>query len=302
MTAAHRWPLLAVLGLLVNATVWGLSWIPFRELSGQGIHPLWATAILYSVSALVMSVAKRGALVEFLTHPSLYLIALASGLTNACFNTAVTIGDVVRVVLLFYLMPIWAIILGRWALNEAITGRALLRMALGLLGAMIVLYQPRLGLPLPDSVADWAALAGGFAFASNNILLRKLHRYSEASRAIAMFGGGMLMSATVALVLGLAGFVPWPASPSGSQALQWLPTLAFWSVLFLMANLGLQHGASRLPANVTAVIMLTEILVASLSAWWLGAAQIRPQDIVGGILIIATPWLIRDQAAVSVEK
>ena len=40
--------------------------------------------------------------------------------------------------------------------------------------------------------------------------------------------------------------------------------LAFWSVLFLVANLGLQIGASRLPANVTSVIMLTEVLVASI--------------------------------------
>ena len=38
---------------------------------------------------------------------------LAAGTTNATFNWAVTLGDVVRVVLLFYLMPLWAVLLAR---------------------------------------------------------------------------------------------------------------------------------------------------------------------------------------------
>lgn len=45
---------------------------------------------------------------------------------------------------------------------------------MGLAGAMLVLYQPAIGLPLPVSLADWAALAGGASFALNNIMLRKL--------------------------------------------------------------------------------------------------------------------------------
>jgi hypothetical protein len=53
-----------------------------------------------------------------------------------------------------------------------------------------------------------------------------------------------------------------------------VPVVALWAVLFLVSNLSLQYGA-RLPANIAAVIMLAEILVATFSAWMLGAAELR---------------------------
>jgi drug/metabolite transporter (DMT)-like permease len=73
------------------------------------------------------------------------------------------------------------------------------------------------------------------------------------------------------------------------------PTLLVWGAAFLLANVALQYGVARLPANVTAVVMLSEILVAAGSAWLLGGAQIRPQDIVGGLLIIAAPWILPER-------
>ena len=60
-------------------------------------------------------------------------------------------------------------------------------------------------------------------------------------------------------------------------------------------GLTLQYGVARLPANIAAVIMLAEILVATFSAWMLGAAELRPQDLIGGVLIIAAPWIVRDR-------
>ena len=42
--------LLPVLALGFNALVWGLSWWPLKTLESQGLHPLWATAIIFAVS------------------------------------------------------------------------------------------------------------------------------------------------------------------------------------------------------------------------------------------------------------
>ena len=46
-TAAGVLPALA---LVFNAFVWGVSWWPFRVLQDHGLHPLWATALVYLVS------------------------------------------------------------------------------------------------------------------------------------------------------------------------------------------------------------------------------------------------------------
>ena len=91
--------------LLFNAFVWGLAWWPFQHMHQAGLHPLWATACMYAVVLLALLAWRPGILQQVRAHPQLWLLALASGLNNVAFNWAVTIGDVVRVILLFYLMP-----------------------------------------------------------------------------------------------------------------------------------------------------------------------------------------------------
>lgn len=273
----------ASLALLLNACVWGLSWIPFRSLAQQNIHPLWSTAIIYAASTAVMIYLCRKDVRLLGQRPLLLVLALAAGLTNACFNTAVASGDVVRVILLFYLMPVWAIVLARLLLDERLTLRSLVKVALGLSGAGIVLGAETLSTISRIEVADALAVAGGFLFALNNVLLRRLHPLPGRLGTLAMVSGGCLMGLAAALVWTVGTSQPWPALGHTGP---W-PTLLLWSLLFMAANACLQYGASRLPAAVTSVLMLSEILFGSVSAWWLGQADIGAKELLGGVLIAA---------------
>ena len=111
-------PTLAVLALVLNALVWGISWWPLRGLQAKGLHPLWSTVMIYLVAAIGVWVWKPQAWRGVLQHRGLLLLLVASGLTNVGFNWAVTVGDVVRVVLLFYLMPAWSVLIAWLLLNE----------------------------------------------------------------------------------------------------------------------------------------------------------------------------------------
>ena len=65
----------------------------------------------------------------------------------------------------------------------------------------------------------------------------------------------------------------------------------------LLANWGLQYGAARLAAATTALVMLTEVVFASLSSVALGAAQLNPQTLAGGLLILVVAlWAALDGA------
>jgi drug/metabolite transporter (DMT)-like permease len=99
--------------LVLNAFTWGVSWWPFRQLQALGLHPLWATVVIYLLAVAVITAWRPGAWRELARTPALWVLVLASGTTNATFNWGVTVGDVVRVVLLFYLMPLWAVLLAR---------------------------------------------------------------------------------------------------------------------------------------------------------------------------------------------
>ena len=69
------------------------------------------------------------------------------------------------------------------------------------------------------------------------------------------------------------------------------------AALFLAGNLALQYGATRLPANATAVIMLTEVLFASVSALALGAGTLDLRLAIGGAAIVGAALLAARQHA-----
>lgn len=280
-------PALAALALVFNAFVWGVSWWPFRQLQQQGLHPLWATALIYSFSLACLLAFKPRAWRAFAANPMLWLLAAAAGLTNVGFNWAVTVGDVVRVVLLFYLMPAWSVLLAWPLLGVKPTPASLARLALALAGVAVVLKAPGTDWPVPESTADWLAIAGGFSFALTNILLRKMNTVPAESRVLAMFGGGTLMATGVA-VLGMGqGFVPAPP---------WLPATGIGlalglSACFLVGNVALQYGAARLHAHTTSLIMLSEVVFASFSSILAGAAEPSLRTWIGGALILsAAAW------------
>jgi drug/metabolite transporter (DMT)-like permease len=279
----ERGKLAPVAALVVNAFVWGLSWWPFRVLQQEGVHPLWSTALIYLLAFGGFLVLRRSALPELLRTPALWLLAAAAGLTNVGFNWAVTIGDVVRVVLLFYLMPAWALLLAWLVLGERPTAGGLVRLLLALAGVATVLDTAGTGLPWPHALAEWLALLGGFSFALTNVLLRRLDFVTPGSRVLAMFGGGMLLAGGVALAGVAQGEV------AGLPALGtrgWLVALLL-AAGFLAANLALQFGASRLPSHTTALVMLSEVVFASLSSVALGAAELSGRTLLGGAMILA---------------
>ena len=281
---------LAALALVFNALVWGVSWWPFRAMQQQGLHPLWATFIIYGLALVALLLYRPGAWRALAQHPLLWLLMLATGLSNVGFNWAVTVGDVVRVVLLFYLMPAWTVPLAWLLLGEKPSPASLLRLALALLGVLIVLKTPGSPWPVPGSLPDWLSLVGGLSFALTNVLLRRLNQTPDAARMLAMFSGGALLALGAALAsmpLGLASAPPPPA-------LGWLLPAVLTSVAFLAANLALQYGAARLAASTTALIMLTEVVFASVSSVVLGAAELSARTLAGGALILlAALWAAR---------
>ena len=276
-----------MLCLVFNALVWGLSWWPLRRLQDQGLHPLWATVLVYLLAVALILAARPQALRQVLRTPALWVLVLASGTTNAAFNWAMVIGDVVRVVLLFYVMPLWAVLLARLLLGEALTRGAALRVALALCGAAIVLWPAGGGWPLPATLADALGLVGGFSFALNNVMLRREAAQPEEGRALAMFGGGVLVAGALAASLAVQGSVPWP--PAAQPG--WVAAVLALALLFVASNLALQFGAARLAANVTAVVMLTEVVFAAGSAHLLGGGAFTPSLWAGGALIVGAALL-----------
>ena len=272
--------------LIFNAMVWGLAWFPFKTMHAHGLVASWATCLIYTVLLTVTTVCAPRSWRDVLRMPALWLLALTSGLTNVAFNTASSTGDVVRVILLFYLMPAWTVLLAWRFLGERPSLAGLLRLALAFAGmALVIIPQGATWQSMTAGIAlpDYLAVFGGLCFAATNVVLRRTGAAQPLSRMLAMFIGCMGTGLIVAGSSTVAGWLPGIPAPDTV----WVFCVLGMAVLVGIGNWALQFGASRLPTATTSLLLLSEVLFASVSAWLLGATELTPRMLLGGVLIIA---------------
>ena len=115
---AERERATAVLALLGGALIWGMIWYPYRLLRDAGIGGIWATTISYTLAFVFGLFFFRREIRAVPLRWSLLWLALASGGCNLAYVLAALSGEIVRVMLLFYLAPLWTVVLSRLLLGE----------------------------------------------------------------------------------------------------------------------------------------------------------------------------------------
>lgn len=269
----------AVGSLLTAATVWGLIWYPFRLLEQAGLGGALATSISYTVALLLGLAVFWPRLRGMKFSPQLIPIVLAAGGCNLGYVLAVLHGEVMRVLLLFYLSPLWTVLLSRLLLGERLNLLGGGVVACSLLGALVMLWHPALGLPWPANGAEWIGVGAGIFFALQNVFSRRAAEQPVELRTLSVFAG------VIGLGFGLALVQPQGLPPRLDGAV--LLTLAMIGLVLLLVNVVAQVGLAALPANRASVIMLFELVVAALSSWWLAGETMELREWLGGGLIVA---------------
>ena len=277
----NRYP---VLSLIVGACLWGVVWYPMRLLDAGGLPGIWLTLILYATALLASLPRTYAAVGEFARCPwGLSLLMLAAGWTNIAFVEAVLEGNILRVLLLFYLSPLWATLMGRVVLHERISRLALLSLLVAMGGALLMLWDPRLGAFLPQGRADWMALSSGFAFALSNVIVRKTQEVSIAAKALAVWAGVVVVAA--AMIAAFALPAPQAAAPVFAGAL----ALGLFGILAMTVLV--QYGVTHMPVHRSAVIALVELVAGAISQQLLTDEVVSMGEWVGGALIILGAFL-----------
>ncbi len=270
-----------VASLLFAAAFWGVVWYPLRLLESAGLSGAWQLVASYGAAfAVLMAVARPGR-PDLSRHGGrLLLLALAAGWTNLGFVLAMLEGTVARVLILFYLSPLWTVLLGRLFLGERLAPATLAALAMGLVGALLMLWRPEAAAGGVEW-ADLLALTSGLAFAVSNVTTRSLAELDVRLKTLASWAGVILLSLLAALQ------EPPPAAPAAA----WGGAVVLGVAGFLAATLAVIHGVSRMPVQRSAVILLVEIPVGALSAWWLAGEHLSLREWVGGGMIVAAGLL-----------
>jgi drug/metabolite transporter (DMT)-like permease len=275
------YPVLALLGASV---LWGLTWIPLKYFASFGLQGVSVTLVAHGSVGVVALAWLLRRLARWRSHwRGLVALAACGGVANLAFASAIVSGSVVRVMVLFYLLPAWGVLGGWLLLAERVDTARKLSVAGALVGAAMILGGPRV-LREPPSGSDVLSVLSGMALALNNVLFRKLVQLTVMEKIAAMFAGCLLLAGA----LTLAGVQP---LPRGLAPAVWLQLAAFGLVGLSVATAGTQWGVAHMEAGRSSVLIIMELVAAVASAALLDGTRLTALEWLGGCLVIAASLL-----------
>jgi len=271
----------ATSGLLFGAVCWGIIWYPYRILQEAGVSGVASSFYTY-VIAVTLGILMYAKYWRNLADvpKSVFWLALVAGWTNLSYVLAVIDGEVMRVMLLFYLSPLWTIILAHFWLKERANLKSVSVILVSLTGAFIMLWQPG-ALPLPQNMAEWLAMSAGMGFAMTNVITRKSTHLTVASKSMAVWIGVLMMT----LVFMPFQTLPMP-SPAAFTMAQCLILLVI-ALLIMAATLVVQYGITHIPVTRASVLFMFELVVAAVASYYLANEAMELHEWIGGSLIVA---------------
>lgn len=275
--------LLPVTALLGGAVIWGLLWYPYRLLEQAQVSGSIATTITYFIALLLgLASFRKDLRMSHIAGGEPYLllgIGLFAGWTNLAYVLGVIHGEVMRVLLLFYLAPLWTIVFSRLLLKEKLSLHGYLVIGLSLAGAATMLWEPESGSLLPTSYGDWMGLSAGFMFALSNVLSRKDQYHNIQLKSVAVWMGVVLMGLIYSLFLPDLSILS-DISPDAYVLLSGL------GIVIFVLSVAVQYGLTHVPANRAIVIMLFELVVAAVAAYLLTDEAMTLKEWIGGAMIV----------------
>ena len=270
----------AVFGLLFGAFCWGVIWYPYRIMQEAGVSgvvsSLYTYLIALTIAALVFHKHWRGV---FKQPKSIVWLALVAGWTNLSYVLAIIDGEVMRVMLLFYLSPLWTLILAHFWLKERTNWQGVVIIVLSLIGAFTMFWQVD-ALPLPNNNAEWLALSSGMGFALTNVITRHSTHLSIPAKSISVWVGVVVMS-----LLFMAIQNQTMLNLDLMDASKWL-IMVMIALLLMSATFLVQFGITHVPVTKASVLFMFELVVAAVASYYLTDETLSLREWLGGGLII----------------
>lgn len=273
------------LAIIVSAAFWGSMWMPLHAAYGTGLSGAWVAWMIYGLPAFVVLpfVLRGGARTLFTSGWPLLWLGLSTGICNYLYAASVVYGDVARIVLLFYVNPVWSVLLERLILKTPVTPGRGAALAVGLFGMVVLNYDGE-GLPLPRSFAEWGGLAAGFCWAIGLVTMRMTPRIGMMEKAFLQYVSAMIFGGLI-LALGI-----FPAQANWS-AVDW-PTAIFW--IAIIAGIWVLPGlllsfwaAARLSPTRASMLFMMEVVVGVVTAAIWTDYPFGWREAIGGLIIVS---------------
>ena len=268
------------IAIAVSGALWGLYWIPLRYLDAGGVDAVWTTLGLFVTGlALLVPILLRHPPARAASTPRMVVTGLLTGGSFVLYSISIVLTEVVTAILLFYLSPVWATVLGRLLLAECFTGARLTALGLGLGGLWVVLGGES-GIPLPRNPGDWCALIAGATWAFGTLRVHQDTTIPAIAHATALFIGGTAVIVIVALL-------PITGAPVPPVTVHAAAIVLAVAVISLVSAWGILWGARLVSPGRAGLLLMLEVVTGLASAAAFAGEPFGTAQLAGSMLIVA---------------
>ncbi len=274
----------AAIAVALGSALWGLFWIPLRYLEQAGLPSLLAVAMVMFI-AFIGSIALciNNRTLSELSNPTAWIVGSSMGLAGVLYFYGVMTSDVIRVIFLFYLLPVWTTIASRIIYGEAIGRARLIVICIALAGLWLLLGGDR-RIPLPQTAGDWSGLAAGICWGISLALLKGRVWASPSVNCMCSFATGTVIALAASIIIVAE---PYSQVPLLLTNISVLMIVVFFGAIILLPSMMIQiWGAGILPAPTSALLTMTEIISAIASAYFIIGTELKGASAFGALVIL----------------
>ena len=269
---------LAVIILFVSSAGWGLTWLPLKTMNEMGLdnkHLIFIAFLSGWIALLPWQFVQFAHWKK--SFGFIAMIALSGGFANVAFQTAIFYGDVIRVMILFYLLPVWSVLGGWLFLKEKIDRLRLIAVIICLSGAFVILDVWNTSWQ-GISWIDLLAIGSGMGLAATNILFRFTQHIPVMSKVSSIFLGSTLIMGLILVFTTQSIVLP----ENGAVTI----AIVYGAIWLTFISTGTQWAVTQMEAGRSAIIIVMELVVAVLSVALLTSVELQIHEITGAIMVI----------------
>ena len=271
--------------VFVASSFWGLLWVPMRMTESMGVAPLWVQFWFTSVPALLLAFVSARATLRERAYWGIYIAAgmcISMGFT--LYALGLLLASVSKTTALFYLTPIWSAIIAKFVLGEQAGMRRWTAIGLAVIGCCLVMQISPFAIAF--ETRDLLGLMSGVFWAISKVVMRGYPQIDFRNATFMQYLCGGMIAGVAILVLGPD--TPQPLA-SGKAMLM---GLIFGGMVFLPSVLLTLRVMQYLSPALVGILMLSEVLVAVISAMIFLGETLSIEQGIGIVVILVAGFVV----------
>tara|TARA_B100000029_G_scaffold506256_2_gene588686 strand:- start:213 stop:1124 length:912 start_codon:yes stop_codon:yes gene_type:complete len=276
------------LTVVIACLFWGTYWIPLRFVDSGNNSSVWPIVISFFLLSLFIGGNFKKSLNNiFIVQKNYFFLAgcFFASLGIGLYSESLLRGDIAKVVVLFYLAPIWGTVFAKLFLKKLFGLNRIIAIVLGLIGLEIIVGIEK-GIFIPTELVEWIAILAGISWALGTTFFHLAKPTNSIEKT--SFTGFM-----VSILFIFFCFIPGGRNLDFPISLINLNIVYFWiisfSIFWLLPSILLTYFSVEIldPGRIN-ILLAFEVVVGFASAALLTNELIGAREIMGAIFVVSS--------------